>query len=186
MGDLSMTSGRVHEICGAARRTLAVRVAGQCRGHVLWIRPAWEPGRLNPEGMLTFADPSRFLFATPKRGEDLLWTAEEGLRSGVVPLVVADIPGPPSLTAVRRLHLAAEEGASRGNITPLGLLLTPGRGGAPGVESRWFFHGAHVEDRKHRWTLRRLRARTAPEADWQVRDDGEGMTLVRNQAEETA
>lgn len=181
---LGLRYGRVHEICGSARRTLAVRVAGQCKGTVLWIRPGWETGRLNPEGMLPFADPSRFLFATPKRGEDLLWTAEEALRSGVVPLVVADIPGPPGLTAVRRLHLAAETGASVGNITPLGLLLTPGKGGAPGVESRWSLRGKHDADGIGTWRLARLRARTAPEAVWQVRDEGRGMALVQTREDD--
>ena len=179
LGPLGLRTARVHEVCGSARRTLAVRIAGQCRGTVLWIRPGWETGRLNPEGMIPFADPSRFLFATPKRAEDLLWTAEEALRSGVVPLVIADIPAPPGLTAVRRLHLAAETGASVGNISPLGLLLTPGKGGAPGVESRWSFRGKHVADRTGTWRLARLRARTAPEAVWQVQDEGEGMTLLQ-------
>ena len=183
VGDLGLQPGRVHELCGVGRRTLAVRVAGQCRGTVLWIRPAWEPGRLNPEGMLGFADPSRFLFATPKRGEDILWTAEEALRSGVVPLVIADIPTLPSLTAVRRLHLAAETGAERGEGVPLGLLLTPGRGGAPGVESRWFFRGDHAVAGAGQWRLERLRARTAPESAWKIRDDGAGMTLVQSDAE---
>ena len=174
---LTLQSARLHEMCGAARRTLAVCVAGQCRGLVLWIRPGWEVGRLNPEGMLNYADPSRFLFAKPKRAEDVLWTAEEALRSGAISLVVADIPSLPSLTAVRRLHLAAEAGAEAGEGAPLGLLLTPGRGGAPGVESRWFFRGDHVTDGEGRWHLERLRARTAPEARWQVSRDGDRMVL---------
>lgn len=180
---LGLRSARVHEVCGSARRTLAVRIAGQCHGTVLWIRPGWETGRLNPEGMLPFVDPSRFLFATPKRAEDLLWTAEEALRSGVVPLVIADIPSPPGLTAVRRLHLAAETGASIGKCMPLGLLLTPGKGGAPGVESRWSLRGKHEEDRIGSWRLARLRARTAPEAVWRVRDEGKGMVLLSEHEE---
>ena len=176
LGNLDMVRARAHEFCGSARRTLAVQVAGRLIGPVLWIRPAWEPGRLNPDGMLALADPSRFLFVTPKRAEDVLWSAEEALRSGVVPLVVADLPGPPGLTAIRRLHLAAETGAEKG-AAPLGLVLTPGKGGAPGVESRWSLVARHGADGRMGWQLDRLRARTEPEKSWRITMGDRGLRV---------
>ena len=143
-------------------------VAGAMTGPVLWIRPGWMPVGLNPEGMVAMAEPSRFIFATPKRPEDLLWTMEEALRAGLVPLVVADLPDPPGLTAVRRLHLAAETGTVEGKCTPLGLLLTPGVGGAPGVETRWSLTPTHGDGRQESWVLARLRARMQPEKSWRL------------------
>ena len=167
LGDLALPLARVHEFCGNARRTLAVMLAARMTGPVFWIAPGWAPGRLNSDGMLHFIDPARLTFLTPRRPEDLLWSMEEVLRTGAVPLVVADIPTPPALTPVRRLHLAAETGATEGRLRPLGLLLTPGDGGAQGVESRWQMTGAHGLDAPG-WTLTRLRARTTPPGTWRV------------------
>ncbi|MEX0284381.1 MAG: ImuA family protein [Paracoccaceae bacterium] len=173
--DIHLTLARVHEACGPARRTFAMWLAGQMQDTVLWIAPAWEPEQLNPDGMLAWADPARFLFVHPKRPEDVLWCMEEALRSGVVPLVVADVPGLPGLTPVRRMHLAAETGAELGN-PPLGLLLTPGEGGAQGIESRWHMAGAH-QDRARRWRLERRRARTQPVKAWIAEQTGARQPL---------
>ena len=163
--DISLPLARAHEACGPARRSFALWLAGAMTGPVLWIAPAWHADRLNPDGMLAFADPARFLFASPERGEDLLWCTEEALRSGAAPLVVADLPGAPGLTPVRRLHLAAETGQATTGIASLGLLLTPGDGGAQGVETRWHMAADHQGEAR-RWRLERRRARALPPAGW--------------------
>lgn len=162
--EVTLDLARVHELCGPARWTLALWLAGRMRGPVLWIAPGWESTRLDPDGMHRWADPGRFLFVRPRRAPDLLWCTEEALRAGAVPLVVADLPGPPALTPVRRLQLAAETGGA----APLGLLLTPGEGGARGVDTRWHMAPAHA-GRAWEWRLERRRARTLPPKAWQVR-----------------
>lgn len=169
VGDVALTQGRAHEFCGAARRTLALRLAAGMAGPVFWIAPSWGTTRLNPDGFVGWLDPGRITFVSPHRADDLLWSMEEVLRSGAVPLVVADLPGPPALTPVRRLHLAAETGAAGGGMAPIAVLLTP-EGAAPGIESRWRLSPRHDRDREV-WRLDRLRARTAPEASWHLEDD---------------
>jgi protein ImuA len=180
LGDLTLAPGRVHEFCGTARRTLALTLARRMTGPVFWIAPGWSADRLNPEGVLSFLDPGRLIFVTPRRAEDLLWSMEEVLRAGAVPLVVADLPAPPALTPVRRLQLAAETGAAEGRLVPLGLLLTPGRGGAAGAESRWECLPRHAGTARadRAWTLHRRRARTAPEAEWSLRWGEDGLQMA--------
>jgi protein ImuA len=91
---------------------------------------------------------------------------------------VADLPEPPALTPVRRLHLAAETGAAEGTVRPLGLILTP-EGAAPGVETRWSLAPRHPGTQAERWEMRRLRARTLPEAAWTVAAGPDGrLTLA--------
>jgi protein ImuA len=172
---LSLALARVHEGCGGARRSLAMWLAARSTGPVFWISPAWESGGLNPCGMAAIAEPARFTFLTPARAIDILWAAEEVLRAGIVPLVVADLPAPPALTPVRRLHLAAETGARDGSVAPLGLLLTPGPGGAPGVESRWQMDPAHGTAGPG-WSLTRSRARTEPVQSWAIGWGKDGFT----------
>jgi protein ImuA len=123
-----------------------------------------------PAGFAHIVPPQRILHVAPRRDDDALWCMEEILRSGTIALAVADLPGPPGLTAVRRMHLAAESGAKTG-CAPLGLLLTPGDGGAPGVETRWHLAPDHA-NRPGQWHLQRLRARTAPQATWRLTQDG--------------
>ncbi len=165
--EFRLTCGRVHEACGMARRTFALWLAAQTTGPILWITPTWNRDRLNPEGMVEWVDPGRFIFVNAIRAEDVLWSLEEALRAGAVPLVVGDLPGLPSLTQVRRMHLAAETGGKDGPYVPLGLLLTPDQGGAQGVESRWHMTSDHANT-PGSWHLQRLRARTAPQAQWRL------------------
>ena len=159
-----LARGRAHEAAGPARTVLALAAAARLTGPVLWLQPAWSGERLLADGISTFLDPARFVFVRTRKPAETLWAAEEALRSGEVPLVVADLPAPPALLAVRRLHLAAEAAAG----PPLALLLTPGSGGSPGIESRWQLASAPGWPRHGapRWRITRTRVRMAPEASW--------------------
>jgi protein ImuA len=93
----------------------------------------------------------------------------------------------PGLTPVRRLNLAAEAGAEAAHhagrgIVPLGLMLTPGDGGAAGAESRWRMRplpsgSTLLEESGPVWHLARERARGAPPAEWRLRREGRGAVL---------
>lgn len=179
IADMQLTRARAHEFCGPARRSLALMLASRMEGPVYWIQSEWDGDRLHGPGMAEFLDPSRVTFIRPKRADDLLWCMEEVLRSGAVPLVFCELPEPPPLTPVRRLHLAAEAGALHG-APPLGVLLTVGDGGAQGVESRWHLAPAHHADRPL-WHLSRRRARMAPPASFDITWNGKRAHLAEGQ-----
>lgn len=181
---LTLARGRVHEGCGPARRTLAAFLMGrEATTPALWILPAWAPERPMPDGLLAWADPARLILVAARRPEDMLWAAEEALRSGAIPLVIADLLEAPALTPVRRLQLAAEAGAEAAPaLPPLGLLLTPGEGGAAGTDSRW--HLAQIPGGG--WRLARLRARRDPPATWDLRQTDGGMAATPAMAEAPA
>ena len=179
---LGLMRGRVHEVCGPARWTLAAMLMGQGQGPVVWITPGWQDERLHAPGLAGFADPGRLVLAQGARVDDLMWAAEEALRSGTAPLVVVELIDPPALTPVRRLHLAAEAGAEAarndGQPAPVGVLLTPEQGGAQGVESRWSLRfapsGSALLESRASWTLTRLRARMEPPASWTLTEGSAG------------
>jgi protein ImuA len=181
-GTMQLADARLHELCGPARWSLGAWIAGavqrQREGMVLWVHASWQGEMPNPAGLVSWCAPERLLFVAVDKMEDMLWTMEEALRAGVVPLVVADAAELPSLTQVRRLHLAAEQGGARAARAPLGALLSPGpEGGAPGVETRWHLKGAHTAQRAA-WELTRLRARTAPQARFRVERGESGLRVV--------
>lgn len=164
---IALKQGRLHECVGRARRSFALMLAARTKGHVIWISPSYLPDQLNPTGMRRFVAPGRFIFATAQRKEDILWSMEEALRSGSAPLVIADLQYFPSLTSVRRLHLAAETGGTFASSAPIGLLLTPDEGGAQGIETRWRIQ-PNTKNSHLGWSLSRVKARQAPPATWQI------------------
>ena len=163
LGGMHLARGRVHEFTGAGRQVLAMMVAGALTGPVFWVLPDWAPARPHGPGMVRFLDPGRVTFVNARRAEDILWTLEEVLRAGVVPLVVGDLPGPPGLTPIRRLHLAGEAGGGQARA----LILTP-EGAAQGIESRWDVQPDHAPEREA-WHLIRQRARQEPPRTWSLR-----------------
>jgi len=177
LGPLRLRRARVHEAHGPARHTLALMLAWAMTGPLFWVAPAWVPDRLYPSGLMNLGvNPGRITFVHARHATDILWTLEEILRSGAVALVVGDLPGPPGLTPMRRMQLAAEAGAEASGRPPLGLILTP-EGGAAGAESRWKMSPAHSPG-STAWQLDRERARSDPPGAWRVAPARDGFALT--------
>ena len=162
--------GRAHEATGPSAFVFAALIAGRMTGPVLWARPAWEAATPNPEGLSAFFDPSRLVIAHCPRPLDILWTAEEALRSGAAPLVVAEAAEPPALTPLRRLQLAAEAGGAAVRRPPLGLILPPTQGSAGAIESRWRCSPspAWAQGQPARWRFERVYGKSGPPLTWET------------------
>ena len=95
-----------------------------------WTSPQllYGPG-LSQAGLAT----ERLIIARARKPAELLWVLEEGLRSGALAAAVGEPEGRLTLTASRRLQLAAEAGGG------FGFLLAPEDDAAApsALHSRW-------------------------------------------------
>lgn len=128
---LLLKNRRVHEVCGPSAMTFALAMAAKATGAVMVVESLHSSDRLYPPGAGHFLDVSRLLVAQGSSPSELLWIAEEALRSGCVPVVIARVTEEISLTAGRRLQLAAEAGKS------LGIFILPEGMGSNAAETRW-------------------------------------------------
>ena len=117
LADGGIARAVLHEAAGAdaglaadAAATLFLAgIAARMDGLVLWVldrRDLFAPG-LQQAGL----PPDRVLYAETGRDADTMAVMEEGLRHGALAAVIGEV-GRASLTATRRLQLAAEEGAT--------------------------------------------------------------------------
>lgn len=145
----TLRPARVHEAGGRGRRAFALFQAVRHPGPLIWIAPAHVPElpmlRGLPQGV-----GERLHLLRPVGETDLLWCIEEALRAAPVGLVIAEPEKPLSLTAGRRLQLAAEVGRSTG------LLLIREDAGSNATETRWHCEpmaSPAPDSTLHLWTL---------------------------------
>jgi protein ImuA len=143
-----LVKGRVHEVEGRGRNGFALFQTTRLPGPVFWIVLAHDRDRPMPAA-LPDGIAERLLFIEAKGETDLLWTVEEALRSRPVSLVIAAPEKPISLTAGRRLQLAAEAGGTTGLI-----LIQEGKG-SNAAETRWKCDPlpSPLDSTRHRWIL---------------------------------
>lgn len=154
----------------ARRRLEGAPRTGKDLPRILWCGSpgtTLDTGQLYPPGFARFGlQAGTFLFVNARREDEVLWTLEEGLRSGSLALVIGMLDRI-GLTPARRLSLAARDGA-----TPL-LMLTSARAPVSGATAtRWRIDpvasAAHPFDARTpgtaRLAVRLERCRAAPPA----------------------
>ncbi len=105
------------------------------KGAILWVKQyklTQEHGALLPSGTRTFQNTnSPCLHVKTSKRMDVLWTVEEGIKSGGVSLVIGEVDEA-DFTATRRLKLASERYG-----VPVVLLMPHTREGISACETRW-------------------------------------------------
>lgn len=157
---------RVHEAEGPGRRAFALLQALRHPGPLVWIVPSHVPELPMLHG-LPPGVAERLHLLRPVGEVDLLWCVEETLRARPVALVIAEPEKPLSLTAGRRLQLAAESGRTTG------LMLIRQGGGSNATETRWACQpeaSPMPDSTLHRWAA--IKNKKGTFGDWIVNWDG--------------
>lgn len=161
----SLAPARVHEAEGSGRSSFALFQASRHPGPLFWILPQHEPLRPMARGLPAGIGERLHLIET-RSETDLLWAIEEALRARPSGLVIGEPAKPLSLTAGRRLQLAAEAGQTTG------LLLIREGQGCNAAETRWKCDPAAgaADSTRHQWSLNKNKSGTI--GLWTVQWDG--------------
>ncbi len=163
---------RAHEATGPGAVTFAAIACGLGAKPAMWIHEDWQREILNPVALSEFCDPKKLLLARARNPVDVLAVAEESLRSGAVSTVVAELSQPITLTAGRRLQLAAEAGKSTG------VFIISDGAGSNATQTRW--HCAPIFDETDStlmmWNL--IKNKSGTLKGWRVRWDEQARRVI--------
>ncbi len=167
-----LRAARSHEVFGPGATAFAMFSAASAAGEVLWISEKWRSEQIFPPGFRRFTDPERILLVRTAGQADSLMVAEESLRSGAAPLVIAELSRPLSLTTGRRLQLAAKAGESTLlSIIPEGM-------GSNAAETRWYCAPlfAPGDSTLQRWQL--IKNKSGTSGMWDIGWDAEARRVI--------
>lgn len=162
----TLAPARVHEAMGRNRRAFALFQAARHPGRLVWVLPAHASELPLPQG-LPDGIATRLHLVRITNETDLLWSVEEALRSQPISLVIAEPGKPLSLTAGRRLQLAAEAGQTTG------LMLIREGAGSNAAETRWnctAIAGDQPDSTLHQWEI--IKNKSGTLRNWTVHWDG--------------
>lgn len=162
---------RYHEVTGAGSYSFAAICCGIASGRVLWFVEGWVSEVVNPIGLHSYCDPHRVLIGKCSSAVDVLAASEEALRSSSVSLVIAELTKPLTLTAGRRLQLAAEAGSSTG------LMIVRDGMGSNATQTRWHISPTYSPDDSTRmqWELNKNKSGT--NGSWGIRWNDEARRI---------
>ena len=159
-GPVRLAKGRVHEVMGDSADMFAILTASRLSGPIIWIGLSRDIGSLAPTALQAFLDPARIILTEGISRSEVLWAAEQALRSSCAQCVVIELSQGPNLRESRRLQIAAQEGGG------IGLILIHGRAHTSACETRWQCEASNAGDETWLWSL--TKNRKGELGAWQV------------------
>jgi len=156
---VSLARSRIHEVMGRAADGFVLSVLAAGGGAIIWTGRENRIASLCPLAMNRFFDPSRLVTTGCISRKEILWSAEQALRSPGADMVVAEMTQGPNLRESRRLQLAAEAGRT------LGLILIERGAQSSAAQTRWHCEPSEQEGLWH-WQL--IKNKAGQRGNWQV------------------
>ncbi len=128
---IQLSKGKIHEAQGDSADMFAVLVAAHLQGPVIWIGLDRDIRSLAPTALQTFLDPARFIMIEAINRMEILWAAEQAMRTNGVVSVIVELKNDLDLNESRRLQIAAEQSGC------LGVILIGGKALTSAAETRW-------------------------------------------------
>lgn len=113
---VELMRGRVHEVQGMAADGFAAALISKTVGTCLWIGRRNDVYSLSPLALSRYFDPSRLVLTECLSRKEILWAADQALRSKGFECVILHLGQGPNLHESRRLQIAAECGRSTGLV----------------------------------------------------------------------
>jgi len=146
-----LARGRVHEVTGESADMFAVLAASHLSGPIIWIGLSRDISTLAPTALQDFIDPARLILTEGVSRSEILWAAEQAMRSSCAECVIVELSNGPNLRESRRLQIAAEEGGG------IGFVLIQGRAHTSACETRWQCKSANKGENNWSWSLTKNR-----------------------------
>lgn len=163
---VTLHRGRVHEITGLSGDGFAASILAMLSGPIVWVGRGQDVYSICPLSALSFFDPARLVTTECNTRKDILWAAEQALRSKGSDCVVVQMFQGPNLRESRRFQLAAEEGRT------LGLILIEKSAQSSAAQTRWDCNPLPKTDlatNAHTWEWKLIKNKAGKAGCWQVR-----------------
>ncbi len=157
-GVICLAMGRLHEVMGNAAEMFAVFVAARVDGPVVWIGTRQHIESLAPTGLQSWIDPARIILVEGGTRKEVLWAAEQALRTCPEGMIVIELRDGPGLRESLRLQTAAGESGRPG------IILIDGTARTSAAQTRWLCNASRTDNRA--WTLACIKNRRGETGTW--------------------
>lgn len=164
--DIQLAKGRIHEVQGISADGFVASVIAATSGAAVWIGRQRDVYSLSPHALRTFFDPARLILTECLSRKEILWAAEQSLRTKGFECVIIQLGAGPNLQESRRLQLAAEEGQA------IGLVIIEKGASSSAAQTRWHcspFKNDVLAANDHTWRWECTKNKSGPCKTWNVR-----------------